>query len=132
MPALFLYFSSSIPTQNEGFFRNIFPLVPSRISLPKTRIPRSIASSKHRQCTIHGKRKPFQHWSLKIMGSCGGVVFLSTSTASSYCTIALPELKTTKYEASHTGKHCKRREIHNSSGYGVMEASTTRFFSSEI
>ena len=68
----------------------------------------------------------------KVTGYRGGVVFLSTSTASSYGTVALPKLKTTQYEVSHTGKHYKRREIHNSRGCGVKEAATTRFFLSEI
>ena len=36
------------------------------------------------------------------VGVCG---FPSTSTSSSYCAVALPELKTTQYEASDTGKH---------------------------
>ena len=61
-----------------------------------------------------------------------GVVFLSTSTASSYCTVALPVLKTTQYEASDTGKHYKSREIYISCGCELMEAVSTRFFLSEI
>ena len=69
---------------------------------------------------------------LKVTGYRAGVVFLSTSTASSYCTVALSELKTTQYGASHTGKHFKRREIRNSRGCGVTEAATKRFFSSGI
>ena len=69
---------------------------------------------------------------LKVTGYRAGVVLLSTSTASSYCTVALSELKTTQYGASHTGKHFKRREIRNSRGCGVTEAATKRFFSSGI
>ena len=40
---------------------------------------------------------------------CGGCFFPSTSTSSSYCTVALPGLKTMQYEASDTGKHCESR-----------------------
>ena len=73
----------------------------------------------------------YNDW-LKVPGYRAGVVFLSTSTASSYCTVVLSELKTTQYGASHTGKHFKRREIRNSRGCGVTEAATKRFFSSGI
>ena len=34
----------------------------------------------------------------KVMGYCGDVIFLSTSTTSSYCTVALTVLKTTQFE----------------------------------
>ena len=61
-----------------------------------------------------------------------GVVFPSTSIASSYCTAALPALKTIQYEASGSGKHCKSREIHSSRGCELTETATRRFFSSEI
>ena len=62
----------------------------------------------------------------------GGVVFSSTSTASSYCTVALPTLKTVQNDAGETGKDCKSREIRKSRGCGFTEAATTQFFSSEI
>ena len=59
------------------------------------------------------------------MGYCGGVVFPSTSTNSSYCTAALSVLKTMQYEASDAGKHSKSREVHNSHGCELTEAATT-------
>ena len=41
----------------------------------------------------------------KVTGYRGGVVYLPTSSASSYCTVALSALKTIQYEANDTGKH---------------------------
>ena len=58
---------------------------------------------------------------------CGGWGFPSTSTSSSYCIVALPQLKTTLCEASDNGKHCKSREIHNLHGRALTEAATLRF-----
>ena len=78
---------------------------------------------------------PFVLWLpmyLKVMEYCGGAVFLSTSTTSNYCTVALSTLKTTQYEANDTGEHCKSREIHNSRGCELMEAAATQFFSLQI
>ena len=69
---------------------------------------------------------------LRLRDTERGVWFPSTSTCSSSCTVDLPGLKTTQYEASDTGKHCKSREIHNLCGRVLTEAATTRFFSSEI
>ena len=65
---------------------------------------------------------------LRLRDTVWGCDFPSTSTSSSYCTLALPELKTMQYEASDTGKHCKSREIHNLRGRALTEAATTRFF----
>ena len=71
---------------------------------------------------------------LRLLDAVGGMVLSSTSTASSNCTVALPALNTTQYEASGTGKRCKSREIHNSHTCRceLTEAATTEFFSSEI
>ena len=71
-------------------------------------------------------------WFPRLRDTAEGVVFASISTASSYCTVALLALKTTQYEASGTGKHCKSREVHNSRGCELTVAATARFFSSEI
>ena len=71
-------------------------------------------------------------YSLRLRDTKRGCGFPSTSTCSSSCTVDLPELKMTQYEASDTGKHCKSREIHNLRGRVLTEAATTRFFSSEI
>ena len=65
--------------------------------------------------------------SIKGTGYRRGAFFLSTSTASSYWTVALSALKTTKYEANDTGKHWKSREVHNSRGCELMQAATTQF-----
>ena len=67
-------------------------------------------------------------YSIKVTGYCGGVVSLLTSTASSYCNVALSALKTTQYEANDIGKHWKSREVHNSRGCELTEAATTQFF----
>ena len=77
------------------------------------------------QVVLHGQRFGPQGslTELKVMGYRGGVVFLSTSTTSSYCTIALSMLKTTQYEANDTGKHWKTREVHNSQGCELTEAA---------
>ena len=43
--------------------------------------------------------------SLRLRDTERGCGFPSTSTCSSSCTVGLPKLKTTQYEASDTGKH---------------------------
>lgn len=50
---------------------------------------------------------------VKVTEYRGGVVFLSTSTDSSHCTVALSVLKITQYEANDTSNHWKSREVHN-------------------